>query len=435
MVHNDPLGGRAAGNLQNRKQDSIILTLKPRKGSCMDNLAQTLLAALKNTEGEGKISIDAAIKEAIRHEIESAVNQIIAHELTVFLGYEKNEQGASAIRGDARNGSYERRLGTTYGEITVSVPRDRNGEFETRLLPRGKRSTDDIGQTVLKLYRAGMTDSQIQEIVESLFHHRYSDSTISFMTDAVKEDVERFRKTKVKERYFALFADAIYVPLRRETVEKEAVSIVMGIDMEGYPEVLAFSIQPEETKEGWKEILQSLRERGLKSARILVSDGFAGIGEIVSELLPGCLHQRCYLHLARNLMEKVRADDRKPISWDFMQLAKMESGKEALGAFEAFLAKWGAKYKSVKRWGEQIDRRSVFAFYRFPKGLRKVVYSNNRIEGFNKEIRRQAKAHVQFCSEDAEEKFLVTLFNRYNFRVGKRAIKGREILEEELLDF
>jgi len=111
----------------------------------------------------------------------------------------------------------------------------------------------------------------------------------------------------------------------------------------------------------------------------------------------------------------------------------MESGKEALAAFDSFLAKWGEKYKSVKRWGEQIDRRSVFAFYSFPSELRKVVYSNNRIEGFNKEIRRQAKAHVQFCSEDAEEKFLVTLFNRYNFKVGKRAIKGRELLEEELL--
>ena len=92
MVHNDPLGGRAAEELQNGKQDSIILTLKPRKGSCMDNLAQTLLAALDNTKGERKISIDDAIKEAIRLEVQSAVNQIMGHELTAFLGYEKSEQ-------------------------------------------------------------------------------------------------------------------------------------------------------------------------------------------------------------------------------------------------------------------------------------------------------------------------------------------------------
>lgn len=402
----------------------------------MDNLAQSLLAALANPDAAGlKVSIDAAVKEAIRLELESAVNQIMAHELTAFLGYERSEQGASIARGDARNGFYERVVNTTYGEISVSVPRDRNGEFQTRLLPKGRRSTDDIGQTVLKLYKAGMTDAQIQEVVESLFHHKYSDSTISFITDAVKEDVDRFKNAEVKESYFVLFADAIYVPLRRGTVQKEAVSIVMGIGADGYPEVLAFSIQPEETKEGWREIISSLRERGLKSARVLVSDGFAGIGEVVSELLPGCLHQRCYLHVARNLMEKVRAEDRKAVSWEFMGLADMESGAEALAAFDAFLAKWGAKYKSVKRWGEAVDRGSLFAFYRFPKQLRKVVYSNNRIEGFNKEIRRQAKAHVQFCSEDAEEKFLVTLFNRYNLRVGRRPIKWRELIEEEPIDF
>lgn len=402
----------------------------------MDNLSQSLIAALGNPDAKGgKISLEAVIKEAVRSEVESAVNHIMSHELTAFLGYERSEQGAAMLRGDARNGYYQRRVETSYGEISVSVPRDRNGEFETRLLPKGKRSTDDIGQTVMKLYKAGMTDTQIQEIVEALFHHRYSDSTISYMTDAIKEDVEKFAQRSVKERYFALFADAIYVPLRRETVEKEAVMIVMGIDMDGYPEVLAFSIQPEETKDGWREILQSLRGRGLKSARILVSDGFAGIGEVVSELLPGCLHQRCYLHVVRNLAEKVRAEDKKPISWEFMQISKLGSGKEALASFDAFLAKWGAAYKSIKRWGEQIDKRVLFAFYRFPKELRKVIYSNNRIEGFNKEIRRQAKAHVQFCNEDAEEKFLVTLFNRYNLRIGKRPIKGKELLEEELLDF
>ena len=402
----------------------------------MDNLAQSLLAALDNPDAKGeKISLEAAVREAVRSEVESSVNQIMSHELTAFLGYEMSEQGAAILRGDARNGFYQRSVETAYGKITVSVPRDRNGEFETRLLPKGKRSTDDIGQTVLKLYKAGMTDAQIQEIVEALFHHKYSDSTISYMTDAIKKDVEKFAQRSVKERYFALFADAIYVPLRRETVEKEAVSIVMGIDMDGYPEVLAFSIQPEETKDNWRDIIQSLCKRGLKSARILVSDGFAGIGEIVSELLPGCLHQRCYLHVARGLAEKVRAEDKKPISWEFMQLSKMESGKDALTAFDAFLAKWGAQYKSIKRWGGQIDRRALFAFYHFPKELRKVIYSNNRIEGFNKEIRRQAKAHVQFCNEDAEEKFLVTLFNRYNLRIGKRPIKGKELLEEGLLDF
>ena len=111
-------------------------------------------------------------------------------------------------------------LNTSYGVIKVDVPRDRKSEFETGLFDRRKRSTQNIGQTILKLYSAGMTDSQIQEIVESLYGHKYSSSTISVITDAVKEDVERFSSRPIKEGYLALFADAIYIPLRRGTVEK-----------------------------------------------------------------------------------------------------------------------------------------------------------------------------------------------------------------------
>jgi|GEM_PF-6932629 len=192
----------------------------------MDNLSQTMLNALANASAAGKkVNLDEVLKEALREEIERGVNEIIGHELTAFLGYERGTQGASKELGNSRNGYYERMLNTSYGVIKVEVPRDRKSEFETCLFERGRRSTKNIGQTILKLYSAGMTDSQIQEIVESLYDHRYSSSTISAITDAVKEDVERFASRPTKERYFALFADAIYIPLRRDTVEKEAVCI------------------------------------------------------------------------------------------------------------------------------------------------------------------------------------------------------------------
>ena len=232
----------------------------------MDNLSQTLINALVNANATGqKIDLDVVLKDVLRGEVEKCVNEIIGHELTAFLGYERNSQGAAKELGNSRNGYYERMLNTSYGPIKVDVPRDRNGEFETGLFERGRRSTKNIGQMILKLYSSGMTDAQIQEIVESLYSHKYSSSTISVITDAVKEDVERFNTREIKEKYFALFADAIYIPLRRGTVEKEAVYIIMGIDMNGYPEVLAFAIHPSETKEEWSNVLSSLNKRGLKT--------------------------------------------------------------------------------------------------------------------------------------------------------------------------
>ena len=391
----------------------------------MENISQALTEALaKAKQNNEKVNLDEILKELIREQIEIGINKILNNELTAYLGYEKNKQGASQELGNARNGNYERMFQTIYGVIKLNMPRDRNGEFQTALFEKRQRSTDNIPQLVLKLYSAGMTDSQIQEIVESLYSHKYSTSTISCITDAVKEDVDKFNSRPIKAKYFALFADAIYIPLRRGTVEKEAVYIIMGIDMDGYPEVLAFAIHPSETKEGWAEILSSLNERGLSTARIFVSDGVVGMEEIVKEHLPNCLYQRCFLHICRNLEDKVRKDDRLIIRKEFMDLAKKENGHEALIAYEEFIKKWAEKYKSIKTWADNINTETIFNFYRFPKELRSKIYTNNRIEQFNKEIRRQAKAHIQFCDQEAEEKFLVSIFNRYNFRLGARQIRG-----------
>lgn len=401
----------------------------------MENISQEILIGLEKAKlNNESFNLEAILKEIIRKEIEKGINELIAHEMTAYLGYEKNEQGASQALGNARNGTYERMFNTKYGLIKINMPRDRNSEFQTSLFKKRQRSSDNIGQIILKLYSAGMTDSQIQEIVESLYSHKYSTSTISYITDAVKEDVEKFHNRTIKSKYFALFADSIYIPLRRGTVEKEAVNIIMGIDIEGYPEVLAFSISPNENKEEWTSLLSSLISRGLEEVRIFVSDGISCMEEIVKERLPNCLYQRCILHLCRNLEDKVRKDDRDLIRKEFMSLAKKENGHEAIIAFEEFKEKWSKKYKSIKTWSENIKIDTIFNFYRFPKELRSRIYTNNRIEQFNKEIRRQAKAHIQFCDQDAEEKFLVSLFNRYNFRIGVRPIRGKEFIADELIE-
>lgn len=127
--------------------------------------------------------------------------------------------------------------------------------------------------------------------------------------------------------------------------------------------------------------------------------------------------------------------DRAVISSDFMELSRLDDGEKAINAFHEFLKKRGKKYSSISNWGAKIDINHIFNFYHFPKELRKVVYSNNRIESFNKEIRRNAKAHVQFCTEDAEAKFLVTLFNRYNFNTRKNGIRHKNMLDVDLLEF
>lgn len=400
----------------------------------MDNFTTTLLAEVESAGKEGRApSIETALKEAMRAEVERAVNSVVRAELDAFLGYARNEQGAARERGDCRNGSYPRTVATSLGPIEVSVPRDRNGEFSPSSLPKGKRSTDDIGQTILKLYRSGMTDSQIQEIVESLFAHKYSRSAISCIVDAVAEDVKAFNGAPLPERVFALFVDSIYIPLRRGTVQKEAVNIALAIGMDGMPMVLGYSITPQESATEWASLFESLKRRGLKGPRIVVSDGISGAASAVLECFGGeCVHQVCYVHCCRNLVRKVRKEDQAELAADFMSIAAKANFEEAQITFARVHAKWSRKYKSVGT-AMTMCMDSLFGIYHFHPSVRRLIYTTNRIEGLNKQIRRNAKCHISFCEEEAEERFLVTLFNRYNLKVGKRPVRGREHFADELI--
>ena len=399
----------------------------------MDNLSQNLANVLEeNLQNNDNLNLENVLQEYIRKEVERAVNSVLNCEFNTFIGYDKNEQGAAKELGNSRNGFYERDLKTTYGDIKIKVPRDRNAEFSTVLFEKHTRTTKNIPNLVLKLYKSGMTDYEIQEIIESLYSHKYSTSTISKIVDAVQADVDNFKKKPLKSDYFAIFMDSTYVPLRRDTVEKEAINIIMGIDMDGLPEVSAFSITPTESASEWDALLESLMERGLKNTRIVVSDGCTGLKDTIKKRLPAALYQRCFVHLIRNLASKVRSSDKYTISNEFASLAKHESYEKAKAAFEEFKMKRSAKYANVKEWLEKLDIESTFNFYRFPKELRGRIYTNNRIEAFNKEIKRQAKIHIQRSTQESEERFLVSLFLRYNLKTGKRAIHNKDMLDCEL---
>ena len=162
-------------------------------------------------------------------------------ELTTKLGYEKYDpEGKNS--GDSRNGFYKRKLQTTVGELELNVPRDRLNNFQPSPIKKYKRDTDDIADIILKLYGTGLSDNEMKEIINSLIESNYSKSKISTMTESMLETVKNFKNKQISATYFAIFIDSTYVPLRRDTVQKEAINIVMGINPDGYKEILSYSI-------------------------------------------------------------------------------------------------------------------------------------------------------------------------------------------------
>lgn len=187
----------------------------------MDNFSELIKEAIA-----GGDSLESAMRKAANQAAKEAVESLLQTEVRTLLGYGKYApEGRNS--GDSRNGSYERTLQTSVGPITVKVPRDRNGDYEPAALPRYKRRTDLVTSVILKLYSSGMTDEEMRLAIGSIYEANCSKSAISAITDAVVEDVKRFSERPLPRRLFALFLDSTYVPVRRDSVAKEAINIVL----------------------------------------------------------------------------------------------------------------------------------------------------------------------------------------------------------------
>lgn len=193
----------------------------------MHDFTTKLIHCLANGE-----KMEESIQELFRFELENAVNELLKLELTGFLNYEKWDR-SGFNSGNSRNGYYERKMNTVHGELNLVILRDRNGEFESPVVPKYGRRDTDTEDLILKLFQSGLTNTEISEIVELLYAKKYSRGTISNITDLVSVNVEAFRKRSLTSEYAVIYPDATYVPLRRDTVQKEEIHIVLGITMEG----------------------------------------------------------------------------------------------------------------------------------------------------------------------------------------------------------
>lgn len=388
----------------------------------MDNFSELI----KNAIAEGD-NLESAMRKVALLMARESVESLLRSELTAMLGYDKYESDGKNS-GDSRNGSYERTVQTSLGPLTISVPRDRNGRYEPIAIPRYKRRTDLVTSTIIKLYSSGMSDEEMRLAIGSIYEASYSRSAISSITDAVIEDVKRFSQRRLPKRLFAIFLDSTYVPLRRDSVTKEAINLAMGIDDEGVPMIIGYSITPQESAEAYRELLEGFKSRGLEEVAVAVSDGLSGIDDAISESYPKARRQRCFVHLLRNICSKVRPSDKSSVADDFMSVAKQDTREDGERSLREFVEKWKARYPKLAIWAEKTE--NILTFYDFAEPLRKTIYTNNRIESFNKDIKRMLKKQIQFVSEEALEKRLVSMALHYNEKVGKRKVRcWREIVE------
>lgn len=362
------------------------------------------------------------INDLFRQKLQQAVNDLLESELTAFLGYNPYERDGWNT-GNSRNGAYYRKVDTQFGQIEIKVPRDRNGEFHQHTMPDYKRHTDVLEQTVIKLYSKGVTTREIADLIEKMYGGYYSPAMVSNISKEMIPKVEAYHQRHLSDKFFCVYLDATYIPLKRVTYEREAVYIAIGIKPNGHKEVIDYCIAPTENIEIWSEMLKGFKSRGLEQVELFLSDGVVGMKEAICQSYPKAHFQRCLVHVMRNISAKMRVDDRKKALDEFKQIHTQSNKEMAVQVLHEFYQNWEKAYKNVVRDLRQVEP-DLLTFYNYPPAIRASIYSTNMIESFNNRLKRKNKPKTEFPTEQSLDTFIGVQAMDYNDRYFNRIHKG-----------
>ncbi len=331
------------------------------------------------------------------------LEQMLETELTEKLGYEPYEaKGRNS--GNSRNGNYQRKMRTSGGDVEINVPRDRNGEFHSELL---KKNTNEIEEKIIAMYGKGMSTRDIQDILEDLYGVHVSPSTISKITDKVWELVEVWQNRPLAPIYPIVYLDAIHVKLRREgKIDNVAVYNVLGVDLEGRKDVLGHWVgDGGEGANFWLSVLTDLQTRGVQDIYIAAVDGLNGFKDAIQSIFPKTKVQRCIIHQIRQSLKYITWKDKKAFTKDLKTIYKAPTREEAEANLVRLGETWGSKYAAaVRSW--ETNWEELATFFEFPKEIRRLIYTTNTVEGYNRQLRKVIKNKSSFPTPEAIRKQL-----------------------------
>lgn len=332
------------------------------------------------------------------------LEEMLEAELSEKLGYEKYEaKGRNS--GNSRNGKRTRRVRTSAGEETIEVPRDRNGEFASPLLE--ERRSNELEEKITALYARGMTTRDIQEMIADIYGVEVTATTISAITDKVWPLVEEWQNRPLASIYPILFLDALHVKLRQEgRIENVAVYIALAVDVDGHKDVLGTWVgDGGEGAKFWLNVLTELQSRGVEDILITCVDGLSGFSEAIEATFPQAIIQRCVIHQIRHTLRYVTWSDQKEFMQDLKRVYKAATREEGETNLLELAEKWGEKYPAaIRSWENNWTELSTF--FDFPAEIRRLIYTTNTIEGYNRQLRKVTKNKTVFPTAKSVRKVL-----------------------------
>ncbi|WKY46136.1 IS256 family transposase [Eubacteriaceae bacterium ES2] len=346
------------------------------------------------------------INDLVKELIAQVVENSLEGELDDELGYTKYDY-RNKETDNSRNGYSKKTVHSSFGDMPIDVPRDRKGEFEPQLIQKNQNTlTQDIESKIISMYAKGMSTGDIEDHVKDLYGLDISDSTISRITDKVLPLVKEWQSRPLEEIYAVVFLDAIHFHVRSEgRIIKKAVYIAIGINMEGFRDVLGMWVGENESAKFWLLVMNDLKNRGVEDILIASVDGLTGFPEAIAAVYPKTELQKCVIHQIRNTTRFVSYKDLKPLMADLKRVYTAPAEETALYELDTFEEKWSAKYPKIA-----ISWRNNWAhlatYFKYPQEVRTLIYTTNLIEGFNRQMRKVTKSKYVFPTDDSLMKML-----------------------------
>lgn len=364
-----------------------------------DELLDILMKDYKKPED--LIGENGLLKQLTKRLIERAMQA----EMTDHLGYGKHAPSGKNS-GNSRNGGYKKTITGEFGNLDISVPRDRNSTFDPLLIPKGENRFTGFDDKIISMYSLGMTTRDIQSHLEEIYGVEVSPALISQVTNAISEEVTLWRNRPLDEVYPIVYLDAVRIKVRHESkVINKAVYLAIGVNIDGIKDVLGMWTAENEGAKFWLQVVTELKSRGLKEIFIACVDGLKGFPEAIESVFPQTQVQLCIVHMVRHSLNYVSWKQRKEVAADLKAIYQAPTVDMAAANLDAFAEKWDASHPTIaKSWRNNWER--IIPLFSYPPEIRKAIYTTNAIESLNMSLRKVTKNRGHFPNDDAMFKLL-----------------------------
>ena len=364
--------------------------------------------------------------------VKMTVEAALGAEMEAHLGYAKDERSDNS---NARNGYSKKILKGNHGEVQISTPRDREGSYNPILVGKRQTRLTEFDDQIISLYARGMSTRDIADAFEDMYGAKVSHSLIAQVTDAVIEQVEAWQSRSLDDIYPIIYLDCIVVKVRQDNrVINKSIYVALGVNMDGYKDVLGLWISENEGAKFWLSVLDNLKLRGVKDVVVVCVDGLTGFPDAIASVYPKAKVQLCIVHMIRNSLKYVSFKDRKAVCQDLKRIYTAVDENSGLKALDEFAKKWNDKYAAIAPMWER-HWENLRTLFEYPDEIRKVIYTTNAIESLNSVIRKAIKNRRIFPTEASAMKTVFLAINNASKKWTKPIQNWKPALNRFVIEF